>query len=67
MNPFDLWSESLITDLTPRGLPANMLVIRRWGNLHTELYQSGADRLDTPPQTIGALAAALMVCDEPTN
>ncbi|EFP33626.1 hypothetical protein TMGG_02496 [Mycobacterium tuberculosis SUMu007] len=26
-----------------------------------------ADRLDTPPQTIGALAVALMIGDEPGN
>jgi hypothetical protein len=67
MNPFDLCSESRITNLTPRRPPANMLIIRRWGNLHAELYQPGADRLDTPPQTIGALAAALMLRDEPTH
>jgi hypothetical protein len=67
MNPFDLWFESLITDLTPAKLPVDMLVIRRWGNLHAELYQPGADRLDTPPQTIRALAAAPMVGDESTD
>ncbi|EFP22704.1 hypothetical protein TMDG_04032, partial [Mycobacterium tuberculosis SUMu004] len=31
------------------------------------LGQLCADRLDTPPQTIGALAVALMIGDEPGN
>ena len=29
--------------------------------------EHGADRLDTPPQTIRAVAAALMIGDEPTD
>src|SRR5579875_2617308 len=34
-----------------------MLVIRRGGDLNTEFDEPSADRLDTPPQTIRAVAA----------
>jgi hypothetical protein len=41
-----------------------MLVVRRWGDRHTQLGQGAADRLDTPSQTIRTLAEALMLGDE---
>ena len=56
-----------IADLTWRGLTADMLVIRRGGDLNAEFDEPGADRLDTPPQTIRVVAATLMIGDKPTD
>ena len=52
---------------TPHPKITGPLVVGRRGNLHAKLYQPRADRLDTPPQTIRALAAALMISDESTD
>ncbi|CKW98023.1 Conserved membrane protein of uncharacterised function [Mycobacterium tuberculosis] len=56
-----------IAQLAAAGLPVDVVVVGRWGDRHTQLGQLCADRLDTPPQTIGALAVALMIGDEPGN
>jgi hypothetical protein len=44
-----------------------VLVVRGWGDLDAEPDKLGADRLDTPPQTIRAVSMALMLGDEPTD
>lgn len=67
MNPLDMALETAIADLTCAGLTVDLLVVGRRGDLNTELNQPGADRLDTPPQTITADAPALMIGDEPTD
>jgi hypothetical protein len=65
MNPRDLRLEGLVTQLAAAGLPVDRVVVGRWGDRHTQLGQLGTDRLDTPAQTIGAVAVALMIGDEP--
>jgi hypothetical protein len=67
VNPFNVAFENRSADLARRGLTVDMLVIRRGGDLNAEFDEPGADRLDTPPQTIRALAAALMIGDKPTD
>ena len=42
-----------------------LVVVGRWGDRYTQLSQLCADRLDTPPQTIRAVAVTLMIGDEP--
>jgi hypothetical protein len=63
MHTFNHRLEARIADLAPRRRAADMLVVRRWGDLNPELTQPSADRLDTPPQTAGT-AATLMLTDE---
>jgi hypothetical protein len=43
--------EVLVTDFAAAGLAIELVVVRRWGDRHTQLGQLCADRLDTPPQT----------------
>jgi hypothetical protein len=62
--PCDVRFEFLIVDLAAAGLPVEVLVVGRWGDRHAELVQLRADRLDTPPQAIRTVPAALMVSDE---
>jgi hypothetical protein len=64
MDPLYLGFECLVADLTLTRLAADVVVVRRWGDRHTQLDQLGADRLDTPPQTIRTLAKAPMLGDE---
>ncbi|AIH86296.1 hypothetical protein IU15_17040 [Mycobacterium tuberculosis] len=49
------------------GLPVDVVVVGRWGDRHTQLGQLCAIDSTPPPQTIGALAVALMIGDEPGN
>jgi len=65
VDPGDLGFEGLVTHLVAAGLPVDVVVVGRWGDRHTQLGQLCADRLDTPPQTIRAVAVALMLSDEP--
>ena len=65
MNPLDVRYEVLVADLAPAGFTIVVFVVGRWGDRNTQLAQLYADRLDTPPQAIGAVAAALMIGDEP--
>ncbi|CCC28830.1 hypothetical protein A5M96_11095 [Streptococcus pneumoniae] len=67
MDAADVLLEFAIAQLAAAGLPVDVVVVGRWGDRHTQLGQLCADRLDTPPQTIGALAVALMIGDEPGN
>jgi hypothetical protein len=64
VNPRDLRFERLVTALAAAGLSVDLLVVGRWGDPHTQPGQLCADRLDTPPQTIGAIALALVIGDE---
>jgi len=64
-NSKDASLEGLVTPLAAAGLPGDLVVVGRWGDRHTQLAQLCADRLDTPPQTIGSVAVALMIGDEP--
>lgn len=57
--------ELVVTLLAAAGLVVDLVVVGRWGDRRTQLAQLRADRLDTPPQTIGAVAVALMIGDEP--
>jgi hypothetical protein len=61
----DLGLEGLIAHLAAGGLTVDLVVEGRWGDRHTQPGQLGADRLDTPPQTIGTVAMPLMIGDEP--
>src|SRR5207342_2062802 len=65
VHPRDLHLEVLVTDFAAAGLPIDLVVIGRWGDRHTQLGQLCADRLDTPPQTIRAVAVATIIGDEP--
>ena len=65
VNPLDVRFEVLVADLTAARFTIVMLVVGRWGDRNTQLGQLCADRLDTPPQAIGTVAAALMLSDEP--
>jgi len=67
VNTFNVMFEIRIANLARTGLTVDMLVIRRWGHRHTQLSQLRADRLDTPPQTIRAVAMTLMIGDKPTD
>jgi hypothetical protein len=57
--------EGLIANLPPAGLMMGLVVVGGWGDRYTLLAQLRADRLDTPPQTIGAVSVTLMIGDEP--
>ena len=57
--------ELVVTLLAAAGFVVDLVVVGRWGDRRTQLAQLRADRLDTPPQTIGAVAVALMIGDEP--
>jgi hypothetical protein len=61
VDPLDVLLELAITTLTGAGLTVELLVVGRWGDRHTQLFQLRADRLDTPAQTIRAVAMALMI------
>jgi hypothetical protein len=61
----DVLLELVVTLLAAAGLVVDLVVVGRWGDRRTQLAQLRADRLDTPPQTIGAVAVALMIGDEP--
>jgi hypothetical protein len=65
MNPGDLSLEGLLTALAAAGLTIALVVVRRWGDRHTQLGQLCTDRLDTPSQPIRAVAVILMLGDEP--
>jgi hypothetical protein len=65
VNPLDVRFEVLVTDLAAARFTIVVLVVGRWGNRNTQLGKLRADRLDTPPQAIRTVAAALMVSDEP--
>ncbi len=67
VDPLDLGFEHLVAGSAAAGLALDLVVVRRWGDLYAEFNQPGADRLDTPPQTIRAFPIALMISDEPTN
>ncbi|AIH79617.1 hypothetical protein IU14_16345 [Mycobacterium tuberculosis] len=67
MKVCQIWPPWTHVSLAAAGLPVDVVVVGRWGDRHTQLGQLCADRLDTPPQTIGALAVALMIGDEPGN
>jgi hypothetical protein len=64
VDPGDLGLEGLVTHLAAAGLPVELVVIGRWGDRYTQLGQLCADRLDTPPQTIGTVVVTLMIGDE---
>jgi hypothetical protein len=65
VDPRDLGLEGIVADLAPAGLAADVVVEGRWGDRYTQLSELRADRLDTPPQTIRAVAMLLMIGDEP--
>jgi hypothetical protein len=67
MYPTDVSLEFLVADLAAAGFTIDLVVVGRWGDRHTQLSQLCTDRLDTPPQTIRAVAATLMIGDEPGN
>ena len=67
VHPLDMCDEFGIAVLPATRLPRDLLVVGRWGDRHSQPGQLRADRLDTPTQTIGALAAALMLGDEPCD
>jgi len=65
VNPLDVRFEVPVADLAATRFTIVVLVVGRWGDPNTQLAQLCADRLDTPPQTIGAVAVAMMIGDEP--
>jgi hypothetical protein len=65
VDPRDLGLERLVTDLAAAGFTVDPLVEGRWGDRHAQLGQLCANRLDTPSQAIRAVAAALVIGDEP--
>jgi hypothetical protein len=65
VDPPDVLLELFITQLAVAGRPSGLVIVDRWGDRHTQLGQLCADRLDTPPQTIRAVAVALMIGDQP--
>jgi hypothetical protein len=67
VDPRDVLLELVVADLAAAGLTVDLVVVGRRGDLNAELNQPGTDRLDTPPQTIRAVAAALMIGDESTD
>ncbi len=67
MDTGDLGSEVLVADLAAAGSAPQVFVVGGRGDLNTEPDKLGADRLDTPPQTVGAVSMALMLGDEPAD
>src|SRR5215212_498508 len=67
VDPPDVLLEFVIADLAATWLTVDLVIVGRCGDLNTELDEHRADRLDTPSQTIRALAAALMLSDKPTD
>jgi hypothetical protein len=65
VHPPDVLLELSITQLAAAGLTLGLVVEGRWGDRHTQLGKLCADRLDTPSQTIRAVAVAMMIGDEP--
>lgn len=65
MDPRDLGLEGLLTALAAARFTIVLVVVGRWGDRYTQRGQLCADRLDTPAQTIRAVAMALMIGDEP--
>jgi hypothetical protein len=65
VHPLDVQFEVLVTDLAAGRFTIVVLVVGRWGDRNTQLAKLCADRLDTPPETIRAVAVALMIGDEP--
>jgi hypothetical protein len=63
VHPADLLFEVRIANLAAAGFAVGVLVVGRWGDRSTQLGELGADRLDTPPQTIRTITMALMLGD----
>jgi hypothetical protein len=63
MRPADLDFEVSVANLAAAGFSGGALVEGRWGDRGAQLGELGADRLDTPAQTIRTLTMTLMLGD----
>jgi hypothetical protein len=65
VDALDVRFKLLVAQLAAAGFTVDLVVVGRWGDRHAQLGQLCADRLDTPPQTIRAVAMTLVIGDEP--